>query len=160
MPIVITFNLSDGKIELPGAVEPLPFHAKALDELDAQLFEQLGRRRILTPDDVRGRVRIRSTGAVLAGGWPTLAEARGKFLLVLDDLGRKRRLYLNGHEGLRGRAMFVNSRPGEPDAAVLIRNNPRRDEQRISDWVRKGYFVRTRAGRGDARGEGGRSRAI
>ncbi len=39
--------------------------------------------------------------------------------------------------------MFANAEPGTPEAAILIRNDPK--QAGITDLVRKGYIVRTRA---------------
>lgn len=39
--------------------------------------------------------------------------------------------------------MFANAQPGTPEAAILIRNNPKQDS--IATLVIKGYIVRTRA---------------
>lgn len=144
LPVMITFNVKDSTIELPGAVEPLKFDREAFAALDSTLISGLGKHKLIVPDDVRGE-HPTLEAAVLGSNWPTLADARGKFLLVLDQMGRSREVYLKGHEGLRGRAMFVNSRAGEPQAAVMILNDPVRDEQAIAKFVRQGYLVRTRA---------------
>ena len=51
-------------------------------------------------------------------------------------------VYLEGHPGLRGRVIFTNSDPGQPDAAFLERNDgPASD---ISALVRQGYLIRAR----------------
>jgi hypothetical protein len=51
-------------------------------------------------------------------------------------------VYLAGHPALRGRVLFTNAEPGEPDAAFIERNDGPASE--ITDLVRKGYLVRTR----------------
>jgi len=51
-------------------------------------------------------------------------------------------VYLAGHPSLRGRVLFTNAEPGEPDAAFIERNDgPSAD---ITALVQKGYLVRTR----------------
>jgi hypothetical protein len=51
-------------------------------------------------------------------------------------------VYLEGHPSLRGRILFTNSTPGEPDAAFIERNDgPVAD---ISALVKQGYLVRAR----------------
>jgi len=144
LPVVITFNLSDGKIELPGSVTPAPFDDLAYNQLDKVFRDGLGKQRLLEPDDVRGNSETLAE-ALRTTGWPTLAKARGKFLLVLDDAGAKRQAYLANHPGLRGRAMFVNSDANRPEAAVMIRNNPLTGSEEIAKLVEQGYLVRTRA---------------
>jgi hypothetical protein len=51
-------------------------------------------------------------------------------------------IYLAGHSSLRGRVLFTNATPGEPDAAFIERNEGPVSE--INDLVRKGYLVRAR----------------
>lgn len=144
LPVLITFNLTDSTIDLPNSVKPLPFDKEALDTLDKDFLHLLGKKKILTPDEVRGEYETLEA-AVLDSHWPTLADARGRFLLVLDDAGHKKQLYLDDHPSLRGRVMFVNSRPGDAEAAVMIRNNPVSDAEKITQLVRQGYIVRTRS---------------
>jgi hypothetical protein len=51
-------------------------------------------------------------------------------------------LYLEGHPNLRGRVLFTNAAPGQPDAAFTEENDG--TEQEIAALVRQGYLVRTR----------------
>ena len=147
LPVVITFNCKDKPIDLPNSTQPLPFDRVALDELDQAFFSGLGKDRLILPDDVRGNAETLEA-AVLSLGWPRLATARGKFLLVLDETGKKQEDYVAGHPSLRGRAMFVNSEPGSPEAAFMIRNSPRTQTEEITRLVKQGYLVRTRADAG------------
>ena len=147
LPVVITLNLKSSPVEVPGAVVPLDFDDDALNSLDQEFVEGLGREKIIFPDDVRGDYETLEK-AVLAGQWPLLKDARGKILLVMDESGKKQRTYLEGHPSLRGRVMFVTSEPGRPEAAVMIRNDPVGGGKRIAELVRKGYLVRTRADAG------------
>lgn len=144
LPVMITFNLKDQPIELPGSVRPLSFDAEALDALDDTMTTGLGRDNLITPDDVR--VASKTLGeSVREDGWPTLAEARGRCLLVLDDMGAARKRYLARDANLRNRTMFVNSRPNEAAAAVMIRNHPITQSDEITKLVQQGFLVRTRA---------------
>ncbi|MGI9428268.1 MAG: phosphatidylinositol-specific phospholipase C1-like protein [Bythopirellula sp.] len=147
LPILVTMNVNDASIDFPGTVDPLPFDRAALDELDKVLISNLGVDELIRPDDVRGDYETLEA-AVLAFNWPTLAVARGKFLFVLDDFGRKRDAYLAGRAGLKGSTFFVNTVPGNPEAAIMIRNHPRAERESIAALVRQGYVVRTRADAG------------
>ena len=115
---------------------------KQFDELESNLINYLGKKHLLIPDDVRGKYETLEA-AVLAGNWPTLKKARGKFIFLLDDRAQKRAAYISGHPSLKGRLLFANADPGTPEAAILIRNNPQSTE--IPDLVKKGYMIRTRA---------------
>lgn len=137
-PVFITLEAKGGE---PGSgTEEL--NTKAFDELDETLVRNLGRKYLLTPDDVRGQYATLED-AVLHGNWPTLNAAKGKYLFVLDDKSDKRATYLEGHPSLKGRILFVNAEPGTLEAAVMIRNNPKAPE--IKELVQKGYLIRTRA---------------
>ena len=144
LPIIITMNAKDDGIHEPGYVQPLPFDKAALDAWDEELLKGLGKRKLIVPDDVRGKYPTLEAAA-LAQDWPKLGQARGKFLFVLDETGDKMARYLDGHPALRGRVMFVNAAEGKPEAAFRIVNEPVADWAYIQFLVRSGYYVRTRA---------------
>jgi len=144
LPVVITMNGKDEGINRPGSVKPLPFDKVALNAWDAEIRAGLPASKLLTPDDVRGSYPTLES-AVLAHAWPELDRARGKFVFVLDERGKKMADYIDGHPSLRGRAMFTDSDPGTPEAAICIRNEPVQQEMEIQYLVRSGYLVRTRS---------------
>jgi hypothetical protein len=78
---------------------------------------------------------------VLHGEWPTLANARGKVIFLMDQrpVGP---VYLENHPALRGRLIFTNAVPGQADAAFTEENEG--SQETIAALVRKGYLVRTR----------------
>jgi Phosphoinositide phospholipase C, Ca2+-dependent len=144
LPITITMNAKDDGTHEQGYVRPLPFDKAAYDAWDEELLKGLGKRKLITPDDVRGDYPTLEA-AVLAQDWLTLGQARGKFLFVLDETGEKMERYIDGHPSLRGRVMFVNANEGRPEAAFRIVNEPVADWSYIQFLVRSGYLVRTRA---------------
>jgi hypothetical protein len=144
LPIPITMNAKDDAGDEPGFVKPLPFDKAAFDAWDKEIIKGLGRKYLITPDDVRGNHPTLESAA-LAQDWPKLEEARGKFLFVLDEEGQKQADYISGHPSLKGRVMFVNAPEGTPEAAFRIVNEPVADWPYIQYLVRSGYFVRTRA---------------
>ena len=138
------FILVETKEEQPKApfqvVVPEPFTSSVFDALDAEIRSIFPARELITPDDVRGSYDTLNQ-AVLAGNWPTLASARGKIVFLMDQrpVGP---IYLEGHPSLRGRVLFTNAAPGQPDAAFIERNDgPPSD---ITALVRQGYLIRTR----------------
>jgi len=139
------FILVETKQHLPDNKNPWtavePFTAETLDALDAEIRSVFPVDEMITPDQVRGRHRTLEK-AVRKGGWPTLARSRGKVIFLMDqtDVGT---LYLEGHPALRGRVLFTNATPGQPDAAFIEKNEG--DEATIAALVRHGYLVRTRA---------------
>ena len=74
--------------------------------------------------------------------WPLLDEARGKFILILDEGGSKRDMY---YEGWQQRPMFTNAPEGHPAAAIMIINDPVDQLEEIQRLVKAGYMIRTRA---------------
>ncbi len=147
LPIAISFNAKTDRIDQPGFTQPLPFTAAAFDSLDAELRSVFAKERMITPDLVRGKFPTLEAAAK-ARQWPTLEAARGKVLFVLEEGGEKLATYVQGHPSLRGRVMFVNARPGQPEAAFVILNDPVQFQDSIQKLVRSGYLVRTRADEG------------
>jgi hypothetical protein len=142
-PIFITMNAKDEEIKNPlGFTIPEKFDAAVFDELDRVIIQGLGQEKFIIPDQIRGKYKTLEE-AVLAGNWPLLKNARGKFIFILDETGDKRAAYISNHPSLKGRILFANAEPGTPEAAILIRNNAKKDN--IADMVKKGYIVRTRA---------------
>jgi len=147
LPLAILVELKDSAIPDPFGVfvQPLPIGPAELDALDAEIRSVFGDDELITPDDVRG-THVTLEDAVLGGGWPTLREARGKVLFLMDNGGTYRADYLAGHPSLAGRVLFTNATPGAPDAAFVKRNDPTgANLVEIQELVRRGYVVRTRA---------------
>lgn len=143
-PILIMLNAKTGQASLPGGVTPLEFDGAAWDALDAEIRSVFDAAALITPDQVRGgRATLRQ--GVLAGGWPTLGQARGKVFFALDEGPEKVAAYAAGRPSLEGRAMFVNTDEASPAAAYLTLNDPVAQHDRIRAAVRQGFIVRTRA---------------
>ncbi|HSF54249.1 MAG TPA: phosphatidylinositol-specific phospholipase C1-like protein [Algoriphagus sp.] len=141
-PVFILINAKDGQI--PNTVSPLPFTATALDSIDLEVRTHLGMDKLIIPDQVRGDFESLEK-AVLAGNWPELDKARGKFLFVLDENEEKIRQYLIEKPELKNAVLFVNLKEGNPEAGFRIINDPVSNESYIQDLVKKGYIIRTRA---------------
>ena len=141
IPIFILVETKQGAPRSPvQSTVPEPFTSATFDALDAEIRLVFPPDQLITPDDVRGSYATLND-AVLHGNWPTLRSARGKVIFLMDQrpVGP---VYLEGHPSLRGRVLFTNAEPGEPDAAFIERNDGPSSE--ISDLVRKGYLIRTR----------------
>jgi hypothetical protein len=148
VPIAILLELKDTPINVNGIpfTVPIPWTAERMDALDAEIRSVFPENRMITPDDVRGGAATLEQG-VLGTGWPTLDASRGQVMFLMDNDGAYRTSYLAGHDSLRGRVMFTNSTPGQPDAAFVKENDPTgsANQARIKSEVRRGYVVRTRA---------------
>jgi Phosphoinositide phospholipase C, Ca2+-dependent len=151
LPIFVLVETKQGKpLDIPHATTPEPFTAASFDELDREIRSVFSADEMITPGDMRGNYATPNQAA-RAGAWPTLATARGKVIFLMDqrNVGP---LYLEGHPNLRGRVLFTNAAPGQPDAAFTEENDG--TEQEIAALVGQGYLVRTRT---DADTKEGRS---
>jgi hypothetical protein len=145
IPIFILVETKQNSSEGPMQLTPAePFTPAVFNALDAEIRSVFLPEEMITPDDVRGSYETLNQ-AVLKGNWPTLESARGKVLFLMDQrpVGP---VYLEGHSSLRGRILFTNAVPGEPDAAFTECNEGPADE--IGKLVRQGYLVRARADAG------------
>jgi len=130
--------------ETLGFTIPLEFGPEELDALDDEILSVFPVTQLIRPDDVRGE-RDTLEEAVLADGWLTLAEARGRIMFVFLNRSDARGHYIDGHPSLRGRVMFTNSVRGEPEAGWFNVNNALNSGEEIRELVGAGYLVRTRA---------------
>jgi hypothetical protein len=145
-PILIMINPKHTPISWEGATPVRPFGKDAFNRMEAEIRSVFPRDRIVTPDEVRGsHVTLRE--GVLAGGWPTLANARGKVIFVIDDAPARWAAYTDGYPSLKGRVAFVGASAAfeAPEAAILVMNEPHEDEALIRERVAAGFLIRTRA---------------
>jgi hypothetical protein len=146
IPLMIHIETKEGGLAdaLPGLglTMTVPFDAAAAASIDTEIRAVFAESRIITPDEVRGTAASLEE-AVLAGGWPTLAAARGRVLFFMEGGGVDD--YVAGAPGLVGRLAFTTSQPGDPHAAVMILNDAQGDPATITDRVSRGYIVRTMA---------------
>lgn len=120
------------------------FDAKQLDGLDEEIRSVFPRDTIIAPDDVRGPCPTLAEG-IRTRGWPRLDDCRGKVMFALDNEDEIRDRYLQGHQALRGRLLFVSVYEGHPAAAWMKLNDVKRDHEPIRHLVSSGFLVRTRA---------------
>ncbi len=145
VPIIITINAKDKKIDMENSVVPLPFNKFALDSIDLEIRSVFSESDLITPDFVQGKYNTLEE-SVLQKGWPLIDSVRGRVMFVLDESGKKKlKNYLGEDNSLKGKVMFVNVKEGNPVAAFRIINNPVKDQEYIKELVKKGYLVRTRA---------------
>jgi hypothetical protein len=109
-PVFITMNAKDDDIKRTDFTSPEKFTAEIFDALDKEIITYLGKENIIIPDQVRGKYNSLES-AVTAGNWPSLKEARGKFIFILDETGNKIKTYVQNHPSLKGRVLFANAEP-------------------------------------------------
>jgi Phosphoinositide phospholipase C, Ca2+-dependent len=146
LPIFILVETKQGRPDAPAVANgPEPFNSTTFDALDAEIRSVFSAKEMITPDQVRGSYKtlpeaIQASGKK-AGGWPTLAEARGKVVFLMDQRPVEG-VYTEGHPALRGRVIFTNAVPGAPDAAFTEENSGTKAE--IDALAKQGYLIRTR----------------
>jgi Phosphoinositide phospholipase C, Ca2+-dependent len=143
LPILVLIELKQD-VTGPAGVKPVAFDQELLDAVDDEIRSVVASTEMLTPDQVRGSApTLREV--ILNQGWPKLSECRGKLLFALDNEGGILEKYVNGHSSLEGRVMFASVPETHAAAAWMKINDPIKDFDKISEMVRKGFLVRTRA---------------
>ncbi len=151
VPIFVLVENKSGMTKgIPDGVLAPPFTAADFDEVDKEIRSVFSPSEMIVPDQVRGTYPTLEA-AVLAGHWPTLAESRGKVVFLMDQK-KAGPIYTEGHPSLKGRILFTNATPGDPDAAFVEENSGTPAE--IDSLVKRGYLVRARS---DADTDNGRT---
>lgn len=122
----------------------ISFTPDIVNDIDKEIKSVFGDSldKIITPDKVRGNYATLNE-AVLANNFPTIGAARGKFIFVMMEVGADN--YLLHHPSLQGRAMFTFSSPDKPECAFIKFDDALENEAKITEAVKKGYIIRTRA---------------
>ena len=142
IPLIVFIEVK----HLNQAIDDLtPMTTDGIEELESLLWMKIGEDKLLTPDKVRG-TESSLEKAVLTTGWPLLDSVRGQIMVVLNAPERLQAYYTTVSPSLKGRAMFVKTEPGHPEAAVVVSRNA--ESQETADWIEKGYLVRFRADTG------------
>ena len=124
--------------------QSVKFTPELCDDLDNEVRAVFGESLsdVISPDEVCGNYATLRE-AVLASNFPTLGEARGKFIFIVMEPSNNS--YAVHHPSLKGRVMFDFSSPDEDKAAFIKYDDAKADELKITDAVKKGFIVRTRA---------------
>jgi len=145
VPILLLIEDKQGRLsQLPGATTAEPWTAETWNALDAEIRAVFGPDHLIAPEQVQeGHASLRD--AAMAHAWPSLAQARGKVVFVLNDGDARAKAYQGQRKSLEGRAMFVATEADSPLAAFLSIPDPLKDGARIRQAVQQGLMVLTRA---------------
>jgi hypothetical protein len=143
VPITVLVEVKEGAGRI-GMTPAVRFDSSQFDQIDREIRDVFLPKQLITPDSIRGGFDNLRT-AVLQRGWPDLEQVRGKILFALDNGAPVRDQYLEGHDSLRGRVLFVSVDANHPAAAFMKINDPVADQEKIRQAVKAGFIVRTRA---------------
>ncbi|MCZ4556094.1 Ca2+-dependent phosphoinositide-specific phospholipase C [Rhodococcus maanshanensis] len=147
LPFMVLVEFKDTDPLGGEATPPREWGPADYDRVDAEIRSVIPKNKLVTPDDVQGKFPTLEA-AVKANAWPTLDKSRGKFMFVncncVAPNDRQRLDYLRPDGSLKDRVLFPTSKPGNPDAAVVLADNPQ-DGKAIQELVKAGYMVRTRS---------------
>lgn len=142
-PIVIMMNVKENQPAFLSSPAPTLFDALAFTVLDT-LIKKVMQERLITPAMLQGKFgSLRE--AIINRGWPDADKLKGKFLFLFDGNAEQRKRYLQGQQSLTHQAMFASFDPDHPSAAIMIRNNPIKQQIEIRALVASGFLVRTRS---------------
>lgn len=141
LPLFLLIESKHGAVKgIPNGVVAEEFTTEVFDALDKEIRSVFAESEMILPDQIRGKYPTLEA-AVQAGNWPTLAQSRGKVIFLMDQKDRGP-AYTAGHPSLRGRVLFTNATPGDPDAAFIEENSGMKAE--IDALVKRGYIIRAR----------------
>jgi hypothetical protein len=145
-PITIQIEAMDDTITDPGLgfATPIPWTGPDLATLQDEIATVFPPDRVVTPGDIRGQA-ISLRNALRRRGWPRLGDMQGQVLFMLDDHGALRDAYRAQFPDLGDRTMFVDVPDTDPDAGIMVVNDPIADAPTIRRLLEGGYVVRTRA---------------
>ena len=114
-----------------------------LQALEDQIRDAFSDEQLMTPDMVRGSYDT-LLEAIETEGWPTLAESRGKVMILLDNGDPLRATYVAEYPGLQGGVFFVSADPDSDEAGYFQANDPYRTNPTIEELVSRNFLLRTR----------------
>ncbi len=156
VPVAVNIQFKDGPLifNVPDQTKPEKWTAATMQAMDGEIRSVFPVDQLITPDDIAGRAATLEQ-AVLANGWPTLGESRGKVMFLMVNGEPYRSSYLKAHPGLKGAILFTNAEPGQPDASFVGVDDPVTGASHIKELVAQGYLVRTRSDEPDVEGRTG-----
>ncbi len=139
LPITIQIEAKDDPIDDPGLdfVTPIPWTGPDLAALQDEIATVFGPDRVVTPGDVRAQA-VSLRAALRRRGWPRLGDMQGQVLFMLDDHGALRDAYRAQFPDLGDRTMFVDVPDTDPDAGIMVVNDPIGDAAKIGRLLPRG----------------------
>ncbi|MCB0501487.1 MAG: hypothetical protein KDD32_02305 [Bacteroidetes bacterium] len=137
LPVFIMLELKETEIPLPGFAKVKDFTTTAKASIPVEIREVLPEDKLFTPKEMRGDFTTLYE-ALQAEGWPTIEQAKGKFLffgLGQNEIG----------ETIFGTNSSITN---NDDFVIKVIDGPESNFNRIQEAVEMGFIVRTRADSG------------
>ena len=115
-----------------------------IEALEREILSVFEKPWLVVPDELKGNSPSVAQG-LAERGWPTLGDARGRFVFYLNDATAIRDAYTRGRKNLDGRLLFAEGNLDEPFVAIQVSNSPVGDADAIKKALAKNVLVRTRA---------------
>ncbi|MFM1822560.1 MAG: hypothetical protein RI967_826 [Planctomycetota bacterium] len=112
--------------------------------LEALVRTTIGEDGLVTPDMVRGD-HATLAEAIRAKGWPAVDDLRGRILFVITSGRGSMEDLRTLFPRLAGSALFAMFDPDDPDASLVVLNDPVGEADAIARARARGLLVRTRA---------------
>lgn len=130
-----------------GFAEALPWTESSFDEMEEEILSVFSSDDIIKPDDIRQNALTLKDG-LMANGWPTVGDSRGKVMFVFTNFTSQNNIYKQGAPSLENKLCFTNANPNDDDAAFLMYNDVFLSFDEIQAKVSDGFLIRTRADAG------------
>ena len=126
-----------------GGFQPAQWDAELYRMLDRQILQVLGAEKLLRPADVQ-KPGLSLRDSVRQHGWPALSKTMGKFIFIFDGDTTQARSY-QAAVVMEEQVLFASTGIDDPQAAILVLNQPVAQQAQIHSAVAAGFIVRTRS---------------
>jgi hypothetical protein len=126
-----------------GGFQPAQWDAELYRVLDRQILQMLGAEKLLRPADVQ-KPGLSLRDSVRQHGWPALSKTMGQFIFIFDGDTTQARSY-QAAVAAREQVLFASTGIDDPQAAILVLNQPVAQQAQIHSAVAAGFIVRTRS---------------
>jgi hypothetical protein len=126
-----------------GGFQPAQWDAELYRALDQQILQVLGADKLLRPAAVQ-KPGLSLRESVRQHGWPAFSHTLGQFIFIFDGDATQLRRY-QAATATSEQVLFASTGIDDPQAAILVLNQPVAQQAQIKSAVAAGFIVRTRS---------------
>ena len=131
-----------------GGFQPAQWDAKLFRALEQQILQVLGAEKLLRPAAVQ-KPGLSLRDSVRQHGWPPVSRTLGQFIFIFDGDTTQLRRY-QAATATKEQVLFASTGIDDPQAAILVLNQPVAQQAQIKSAVVAGFIVRTRSDEPDS----------